>query len=520
MARCLDVYFNGRSGLRACARGAARLACAAAMFGALAAPAQAAPGDIFTFGGTGIAGFGGDGGPATSAELSQPIAVAWMANGSALVADFANNRIRRISPTGQITTAAGTGTDGYSGDGGPATSAQLSWPIDVEPTADGGFLIADLGNKRVRRVSPTGVITTVAGTGQGGSQGDGGPATSARVGAPTGVAVTGDGGFLVADANAHSVRRVSPGGTITRVAGNGSAGGAGDGGPAAAAQLNVPVGVAAQPDGGFLVAEYEGQRVRRVSAAGVITRVAGIGSAGFSGDGGAATAARLNKPVGVSTTSDGGFLIGDSLNGRVRKVSADGTIATVAGSGEPGYAGDGGPAVLARLRSPSAAVENSDGAILIADNEDSRLRVVEGRPPADGSPPPTELPRPLPGTVHVEVVRAAAGRVPLPVVCPPTATDGCRGTIRLSVRVGARRASAARRLVIAQGRFYVAAGDRKVVKVPLNLTGRRLLRKRREITVRAVVSRRGGPNIGQSSQQTTLKVRRRGPGARTAGSRA
>ena len=144
---------------------------------------------------------------------------------------------------------------------------------------------------------------------------------------------------------------MSPGGTITRVAGIGAAGGAGDGGPAVAAQLNVPVGVAALPDGGFLVTEYEGQRIRRVSAAGVITRVAGTGSAGFSGDGGAATAARLNKPVGVSATSDGGFLIGDSLNGRVRKVSADGTIATVAGSGESRLrrrrrAGGGGAAAL------------------------------------------------------------------------------------------------------------------------------------------------------------------------------
>jgi hypothetical protein len=222
---------SGGVALGACARAAVRLACAAAILGGLAAPAQAAPGDIFTFVGTGAAGFGGDAGPATSGTLRQPMAVAWLGDGSALVADFGNHRIRRISPSGQITTVAGTGTDGYSGDGGPATSAQLSWPIDVEPTADGGFRIADLGNKRVRRVSPAGVITTVAGTGQGGSQGDGGPATSARVGAPTGVAVTTDGGFLVADANAHRVRRVSTDGTITRVAGDGTAGGAATAGP-------------------------------------------------------------------------------------------------------------------------------------------------------------------------------------------------------------------------------------------------------------------------------------------------
>jgi hypothetical protein len=507
---------NGRSGLGACARAAGRLACAAVILGCLAAPAQAAPGDIFTFAGTGVAGFGGDGGTATSASLSAPIAVAWLGDGSALVADYANHRIRRITPGGQITTVAGTGTAGYSGDGGPATSAQLSWPLDVEPTADGGFLIADLGNKRVRRVSPAGIITTVAGTGQGGSQGDGGPASSARV-SPTGVAATPDGGFLVADASAQRVRRVSAGGTITRAAGDGNPGGAGDGGPAVAAQLNTPVGVAALPDGGFLVAEYGGQRVRHVSAAGVITRVAGTGTAGFSGDGGAATAAQLNNPIGVSTTADGGFLIGDSLNGRVRKVSADGTIATVAGSDARGYAGDGGPAVLAQLRSPAAAAETTGGAILIADSEDNRVRLVEGLPAADGPAPPGEAPHSP--AAPASVLRASAERVFLPVVCPPTAMDGCRGTIRLFVRRAARgSAAAARAVVLARGRFTLAAGATKLVKLPLTRAGRRLLRKRREVTVRAVVSRRGGPNIGQSSEQTTYRVRR--PGARTAGSHA
>jgi hypothetical protein len=507
---------NDRWGLGACAKGAARLACTVAILGVLAAPAQAAPGEIFTFAGTGAAGFGGDGGQATSAALQQPMSVAWLGDGSVLVADFGNHRIRRISPGGQITTVAGTGAAGYSGDGGAATTARLSWPIDVEPTADGGFLIADLGNKRVRRVSPAGLITTVAGTGQGGSQGDGGPATSARLGAPTGVAVTTDGGFLVADANAHRVRRVSPDGTITRVAGDGTAGGAGDGGLAVAAQLNAPVGVAALSDGGFLVAEYAGHRVRHVSATGVITRVAGTGSAGFSGDGGAATAARLNNPVGVSTTADGGFLIGDSLNGGVRKVSADGTIATVAGSDGRGYAGDGGPAVLAQLRSPSAAAENANGAIVIADSEDNRLRLVEGSPSAGGPAALVEGPGPF---APARVVHASAERVYLPVVCPPTATQACRGTIRLFVqRKALRTAGAARAVVIARGRFSVAAGDKKLVKVPLTRAGRRLLRKRRQVTVKAVVARRGGPNIGQSSEQTTFKLRRRGPGARTAGS--
>ena len=491
-----------RRGLRA----AVRLACAVATLAALAAPAQAAPGDIFTFAGTGAAGFSGDGGPAVSAALSQPMAVAWAADGSVLFADFGNHRIRRVSPRGEITTVAGTGAAGHSGDGGAATSAQLSWPIDVEPTADGGFLIADYGNKRVRRVSPGGVITTVAGTGQGGSQGDGGPATSARVTAPTGVAVTPDGGFLIADAQAGKIRRVSPGGTITTVAGGGSDG-AGDGGSALAAQLSAPVGVAALPGGGFLVAEWAAHRVRLVSAAGVITRVAGTGTAGFSGDGGAAANAQLNTPVGVSTTADGGFLIGDSLNGRVRKVSADGAIATIAGTSARGYAGDGGPAALAQLRSPAAAAENANGAIVIADNEDSRLRLVEGRTSAGSPAFPTEPPNAPPAPART--VSATAKRVLLPIACPPTATEACTGTIRLFVRTKARTAGASARVLFARGRFSVAAGERMVVKVPLTRAGRRLLRERRAVKVRAVVARRGGPNIGQSSEQSTLRVRRK-----------
>ena len=513
---------TGRYRLGAFARVAARLACAFALLGVVAGPAHAAQGDIFTFAGTGAAGAGGDGGPATSAGLRQPTAVAWLGDGSVLIADYANHRIRRVSPSGQISTVAGTGTAGYSGDGGPATSAKLNWPLDVEPTPDGGFLIADLGNKRVRRVSPGGIITTAAGNGQGGTTGDGGPATSARLGSPTGVAVTVDGGFLVSDAAAHTVRRVSPAGTITRVAGtSGSAGGAGDGGVAFLAQLNTPVGVSALPDGGFLVAEYEGQRIRRVSAAGVITRVAGIGTAGFSGDGGAATAARLNKPVDVSTTPDGGFLVGDSLNGRVRKVSANGTIATLAGSGTRGYAGDAGPATLAQLRSPGAAMENANGAILIADSEDNRLRVIEGRPSGGGPTPPAEEPT-QPTPAPLEVLRATAKAVLLPVDCPPTAVHGCRGTIRLLAKRATRRpaAAAARMVLIARARYSVGAGLSKVVKVRLTRAGRRLLRKRKQVTVTAVVSRRGGPNLGQSPKRTVVRVRRRHPGARTAGSHA
>ena len=213
---------NGRSGLGACA---ARLACAAAILGALAAPAQAAPGDIFTFAGTGAAGFGGDGGPATSAALRQPTAVAWLGDGSVLVADYANHRIRRISPSGQITTRGRHRHGRVLGRrrAGHERAAELA----ARRRADRGRRLPD--RRPGQQARPQGLPGGHHHDGRGdrrrrGRQGDGGPATSARLAAPTGVAVTADGGFLVADAATHRVRRVSPGGTITRVAGSGTAG--------------------------------------------------------------------------------------------------------------------------------------------------------------------------------------------------------------------------------------------------------------------------------------------------------
>jgi hypothetical protein len=495
---------SGRSSLTARARATTGLA--AALLACLAAPAQAAPGDISTFAGTGAAAFAGDGGPATAAALSQPTDVEWLGDGSVLVADFGNHRIRRIWPSGIIGTVAGTGTAGFSGDGGAATSARLNAPTDVEPSADGGFLIADLGNRRVRRVSADGTISTVAGTGTSGSSGDGGPATSAQLTAPAGVGNRLEGGFLIADAGSDRVRAVSPAGTISTVAG----GGGGDDGPATSAQLAAPASVAALPGGGFLVSEWEGHRVRRVSATGTITRAAGTGNAGFSGDGNAATSARLHYPDGVSPTADGGFLIGDSRNGRIRKVTPQGTIVTVAGGNGEGHGGDGGPATLARLSSPYSAAESPSGAIVIADGENNRLRLIEGPAAPSFAPPPGDPPASsrLQLRTPRRVVRASAnGTVRLGVGCD--AAERCRGTIRLEVEVGSRvrAARAARSIVIARARFSVAPGDRERVKLRLNRSGRRLLRKRRTLTVRAVAARRGGPNIGETSESVTFKLK-------------
>jgi hypothetical protein len=246
-----------------------------------------------------------------------------MPDGGLLIADAAAARVRRVSPTGIITTVAGTGTRGISGDGGPATAAQIYDPQGVAAMPDGGFLIAD-GDYVVRRVSPTGTITTVAGTGVPGSAGDGGPATAAQLNVPNAVAVTADGGFLIADTGNRRIRRVSPTGIITTVAGTGVQGSSGDGGAATAAQLNYPAGLATTPDGGFLIADWFGNRVRWVSPTGVITTVAGTGTSSVftNGDGGPATAANLTMPYAVATTPTGGFLIAESGNAAIRLVDA------------------------------------------------------------------------------------------------------------------------------------------------------------------------------------------------------
>ena len=228
---------------------------------------------------------------------------------------------------GVITRVAGTiGTAGSSGDDGPAISAQLNSPAAVAVTADGGFLIVDLLNHVVRKVSVGGAITRVAGTpGTAGSTGDDGPATDAQLNNPMAVAVTADGGFLIADSYNHVVRKVSASGVITRVAGNGTVGSTGDDGPATDAQFYHPRGLAVMPDGGFLVADTFNMVVRKVSAAGVITRVAGTtGSMGNTGDDGPASEAQLNYPYRVAVTADGGFLIADTNNQVVRKVEPTG----------------------------------------------------------------------------------------------------------------------------------------------------------------------------------------------------
>jgi sugar lactone lactonase YvrE len=353
-----------------------------------ASPVLAAIGDISTVAGTGLPGFSGDGGPATGAKIYHPQGVVVDAAGNLYIADAYNSRVRRVDHvTGLISTVAGNGGYGFSGDGGPATAAQLTEPFGLALDAAGDLYIADTSNQRIRMVDhATGLISTVAGTGVGGFNGDGGPATGADLYNPRGVAVDASGNLHIADLNNNRVRRVDHvTGLISTVAGTGAVGFSGDGGPATSAQVAYPYQVAFDPAGNLHIVDNGNHRIRAVDhVTGLISTVAGTGVAGFSGDGGPATGAKLNIPFGLAFDGAGNLFIADKANYRVRVVDhVTGAISTVAGSGTPGFTGDGGPATAASLTGPFGVAVDSTGNLYIADADSDRVRKVE----AIGAPP-------------------------------------------------------------------------------------------------------------------------------------
>jgi len=330
-------------------------------------------GDISTVVGNGNLGFSGDGSAATSAMMHLPTGLAIDSSGNLYIADSLNNRLRKVAGT-TISTIAGSGGFSYSGDGGPATAAQLNAPEAVAVDVSGNVYIADTANNVVRQVSTKGVISTIAGNGTAGFGGDGGAATSAQLSAPQGLAVDASGNIFVADTANARVRKIS-GGTITTVAGSGTQGYSGDGAAATSAQLNTPVGLAVDKSGNVYIADVDDSVVRKVSTGGTITTVAGNGSQGYSGDTGPAASAMLNGPEGVAVDASGNLYISDTLNGVIRKVTASGTISTVAGNGIDGYSGDGGPATSAEFGSPVGIVVDISGSLYIADSG-ARIRKV------------------------------------------------------------------------------------------------------------------------------------------------
>ncbi|WP_434756378.1 S-layer homology domain-containing protein [Paenibacillus amylolyticus] len=332
--------------------------------------------------GTGSSGYSGDGGAAVSAQLKGPYGVAVDSNENVYIVDYANDRIRKVDKEGKISTLAGNGISGYSGDGGAATLAQLKNPTGVAVDSSGNVYIADSGNNGIRKVDKEGKISTLAGTGTAGYSGDGGAATSTQLKNPYGVAVDNSGNVYIADSGNNGIRKVDKEGKISTLAGNGISGYSGDGGAATLAQLKNPTGVAVDSSGNVYIADSGNNGIRKVDKEGKISTLAGTGTAGYSGDGGAATSAKFFSPIGVTVDSSGNVYIVDYGNQRIRKVDKEGKISTLAGTGTAGYSGDGGAATSAQLNYPRGAAVDSSGNVYIADYANYMIRKLAAPAPA------------------------------------------------------------------------------------------------------------------------------------------
>jgi uncharacterized protein (TIGR03437 family) len=343
-------------------------------------------GTMSTVAGTGTRGYLGDGGAARSAWLNGPEAVALDAAGNLYIADTFNGRIRRVGTDGVISTVAGVGSTGiYSGDGGPAQNAALSLPTDVAVDRAGNLYIADFGNSKVRMVT-NGIITTVAGRTNGVPLIDGQAAVNVRLEGPTGVTVDGGGTVYFVEAGIGSgtglalgdykIWKVSAAGVLTTLAGNGIPSYSGDGAAATAAQLNSPSGVAVDSSGVVYIADTLNQRVRAVAPGGILSTLAGSGVAGFNGEILLPRTALLNRPLGVATDALGDWYVADTVNSRVREAQPGGNLFTIAGNGNASYFGDGGTATKGSVNQPEGVAVDSLGNVYIADTLDQAVRKV------------------------------------------------------------------------------------------------------------------------------------------------
>ncbi len=323
---------------------------------------------INTYAGNRTAGFSGDGGAPTSAQFNLPLGLALDSSGNMYIADSVNQRIRKISG-GNISTVAGNGTGGYTGDGAAATSAEMLNPSSVAVDSSGNLYIADTSNHVIRMVTSGGTISTIAGTNTGGYAGDGGPAIDAELEFPTGVAVDKGGNIYIADSGNNVIREIS-GGNINTIVGG-----------VAGQLLNDPESVLVDSSGNLYISEQSGYRISKFSN-GNLTVLAGNGNIGYSGDNGPGTDASLNEPTGIALDSKGYLYLCDTINGRIRKLSPGGIITTIAGLGSPGYFGDGGPATQALLFFPRGIAVDPSGNVYIADTDNYIVRELKPVTPA------------------------------------------------------------------------------------------------------------------------------------------
>lgn len=333
---------------------------------------------ITTIAGTGVGSYTGDGGPAINATFSEPQCVMLDDTGNVYVVDEDDNVIRKINPAGIINTIIGSGMTGYSGDGGPARIAKINHPGGCAIDRKGNIFIADSYNHVIRKVNTAGIISTVAGHGTiSGYGGDGGPATVAYLNFPEMVAIDKKNNLYITDAGNNRVRKIDTSGIITTIAGTGLGAYAGDGGPADSAKLKYPTGIVVDTSTGIIyIGDANNNAVRKIDAAGIITTFAGTGVMGYSGNGGPATAAKLNNPQGVTIDTAGTVYISDGGNNEIRKVNTAGIISAYAGAGVAGFSGDGGPAFLAKIYNPPEITVDVTGNLYIAEYFNSRVRKV------------------------------------------------------------------------------------------------------------------------------------------------
>ena len=331
--------------------------------------------NIKTVAGNGVAGFNSDNISPLTAQLNKPNTLSFDGAGNLYIADCSNNRIRKVSTSGIITTVAGSGAPGYSGDGGPATAADLQYISSIISDLAGNLYIS-FGSNRIRRVSNTGIITTIAGTGTAGYNGDNVPATSSQLFYPYVGSIDNTGDLYFSDYGNHRVRKINTAGIITTVAGDGSAGSGGDGLPATSAQLNGPTWPFVTSTGDLYIPDNLERKIRKVDAStSIISTFAGTGITGNTGDGGPAVTATLTYPNGITFDKTGNAYIADYGAGVVRKINTAGFISTIAGTGTPGYGGDGGPAILAQITPNTLTCDAADN-VYIADLDNNRIRMI------------------------------------------------------------------------------------------------------------------------------------------------